>query len=202
MIVVMGSALTVSNTRPETEQSPARPVDRLRVLVDEHIDAIARTLRRLGVHEADVDDAVQQVFLTASRRLADIEVHAEKSFLYKTALHVAAHARRTIARRREAGADEAFSCVDDAPSAEELVDQQRAAIMLDEVLDAMPPELRVTFVLFEVEQLPVAEIAALLEIPLGTASSRLRRAREDFQERVERLRVRSRASQKSSGGKS
>jgi len=163
---------------------------RLRGMVEAHIDAMTRLLRRLGVSESDVDDAVQQVFLTASRRMDDIAPHAEKSFLYKTALHVAAHARRTVARRRESADDGAPEQADGRPSAEELIDRRRAAALLEEVLELMPEELRTVFVLFEIEQLPTVEIAALLELPAGTAASRLRRAREDFHERVARLRAR------------
>lgn len=188
MIVVMG-AMSLGRSVHKTTTA-TRPDERLRAMVDEHIDAIARALRRLGVPEADVDDAVQQVFLTASRRLAEIEPHAEKAFLYKTALNVAAHARRTIQRRRESGEDGALAKADERPSVEDLLDKQRAALLLEQVLEAMPSELRETFVLFEVEQLPVAEIASMLDVPVGTAASRLRRARDDFRERVARLRIR------------
>ena len=166
----------------------ANRVDRLRAMVDAHIDAIARVLRRLGVPESDVDDGVQQVFLTASRRLAEIEEHAEKAFLFRIALHVAMHARRSLARRREDPVEDVF-VVDAAPSAEEMIDRQRAAKILEHVLDAMQEDIRVVFVLFEIEQLTVAEIAALVEIPEGTVASRLRRAREDFRERMKRLRA-------------
>ena len=181
------SMMTVVASEPMLQR---RADARLRGMVEAHIDAMARLLRRLGVPESDVDDAVQQVFLTAARRLGDIEPHAEKSFLYKTALHVAAHARRTVARRRESGDDGAPEQADGRPSAEELIDRRRAAALLEEVLELMPEELRTVFVLFEIEQLPTLEIAALLEVPVGTAASRLRRAREEFQERVARLRAR------------
>lgn len=160
--------------------------ERLRAAVEAHIDATARVLRRLGVPSGEIDDAVQKVFLTLSRRLADVDHGAERAFLYRTALHVAAHARRTMARRRE------DPPVDDAPAegftAEELVDRRRAAEALEQVLDAMPDELREPFVLHEVEELSMAEIAALLEIPPGTVASRLRRAREEFRERAARWR--------------
>lgn len=161
---------------------------RLRALVDAHIDPTARVLRRLGVPSADVDDAVQQVFLTLSRRLADVEEGAERAFLYRTALHVAAHARRTMARRREV-AEEAEGPPSTAPSAEELLDRRRAAELLEQVLDAMADDLREAFVLHEVEEVSMAEIATLLDIPAGTVASRLRRAREEFRERVARLKA-------------
>lgn len=161
---------------------------RLRALVEAHIDATARVLRRLGVRCGDVDDAVQQVFLTLARRLDDVEQNAERAFLYRTALNVAAHARRTIARRREVDEPSGEGPVSTAASAEELVDRRRAAELLERVLDAMEDDVREVFVLFEVEELSMAEIAELLAIPPGTVASRLRRGRADFQERVARLR--------------
>jgi RNA polymerase sigma-70 factor (ECF subfamily) len=54
----------------------------------------------------------------------------------------------------------------------------------------MPIELRVVFVLFELEEMTTAEIATLLEIPSGTVASRLRRARETFEDHVARVRAR------------
>jgi RNA polymerase sigma-70 factor (ECF subfamily) len=66
------------------------------------------------------------------------------------------------------------------------VDLQRARHALKEVLDAMPLDLRVVFVFFELEEMTLVEIAGLLEIKLGTATSRLRRAREAFQGIVRR----------------
>ena len=76
-----------------------------------------------------------------------------------------------------------------APSPEEQLAQGQAREVLDEVLAALPPELRSVFVLFELEGLEVREIAALEEIPLGTASSRLRRAREEFSAIAKRVRA-------------
>lgn len=184
-------AMTLAGTLPRAE----RPVDRLRAMVDDHVDAMARVLRRLGVPEGDVDDAVQQVFMTASRRLDDIELHAEKAFLYRTAVNVALHARRSIARRREdTRADVAI--VDTSPSVEEMIDRKRAALLLEDILNGMPEELRVIFVLFEVEQFSVAEIASLIDLAEGTTASRLRRAREDFRERVARVKARQRGGPK------
>src|SRR5690242_17321725 len=100
-----GLALT---ERADLEEGPAgreRPfilaASRLRALQEEHFEFLWRSLRRLGVPEADVDDAVQQVFLVAARR--EILPGSERSFLFATALRVASHARRTLRRRRESG---------------------------------------------------------------------------------------------------
>jgi RNA polymerase sigma-70 factor (ECF subfamily) len=69
-------------------------------------------------------------------------------------------------------------------------DQRRADIQLcDLALSKVAPDLAEVFVLFEIEEMSSPEIASLLEIPLGTVASRLRRAREDFRNvfaRIER----------------
>ena len=67
---------------------------------------------------------------------------------------------------------------------EELVEQKRARELLDRVLQQMPADSRTVFVLFELEALSSPEIAALIEVPVGTVASRLRRAREQFRQLV------------------
>jgi len=157
---------------------------RLRWMVDEHIDFVARVLRNAGTPIAEMDDEVQRTFITAARRIDDVRPGAERSFLLQTALHVAAHARRTAARRREVLAEEAPEMVDTAQSPEQLTDQKRARQLLDRVLSQMSTDLRTVFVLYEFEELSMAEISDALGIPRGTVASRLRRARGDFRDRV------------------
>jgi RNA polymerase sigma-70 factor (ECF subfamily) len=77
----------------------------------------------------------------------------------------------------------------DDPSQEELTDQLRARALMDRVLSEMPGELREVFVLFELEELSISEVADLLAIPIGTVGSRLRRAREEFQDKVRRIKA-------------
>nr|PZN24161.1 MAG: sigma-70 family RNA polymerase sigma factor [Pseudomonadota bacterium] len=157
--------------------------ERLRAMVNSYIDFIARVLRNAGTPAAEIDDAVQRTFITVARRLDDVRPGAEKAFLLQIALHVAAHARRTAARRREVPASEALEMVEFA-TPEQLTNQKRARQMLDRVLDQMDTDLRTVFVLYEFEELNMAEIASILGIPRGTVASRLRRARADFRERV------------------
>jgi RNA polymerase sigma-70 factor (ECF subfamily) len=169
--------------------TPARK--RVRDLVDAHFDFIWRSLRRLGVPDASVDDAAQKVFYIALRRLEDIEAGRERAFLFSTAMNVAADTRRALARRREQADEQALdTAVDSMPTPDEVVDRKEARALLDEVLDSMDPDLRAVFILFEIEGMTSPEIASLLGIPLGTAASRLRRSREQFHAIAKRVRAR------------
>jgi RNA polymerase sigma-70 factor (ECF subfamily) len=165
-------------------------VPSVQALVQEHFAYVWRLCRRLGLSESDADDAAQQVFITAARRAADIREGSERAFLYGVAANVVAKSRHAVARRRETGDGELDALEAELPSVEELSDQRQARHVLDTLLDAMPLELRVVFVLYEVEEQTVAEIAQALELPVGTAASRLRRAREDFAARLARLEAR------------
>jgi len=160
---------------------------RLSRLVDDHIDFVARILRNAGTAEADVDDEVQRVFIVLSNRLDDVQAGCEKSFLLQTALHIAARSRRTVARRREVITDELLQIADPVSTPEELMDRRQMRQTIDQILDQMDGDLRIVFVLYEVEQMTAAEIGAALKIPNGTVASRLRRARADFRDRVSTL---------------
>ena len=182
----MGFVSTAMEAVPEAAQ-PAQIA--LRDLTERHADFIWRSLRRMGVPEGAADDATQQVFLTASRKLGSIAPGRERAFLFGIAMNVAAHARRATARTREVPC-ERFEMADPAPSPDELLDRERARALLDEVLEAMSIDLRVVFVLFELEEMTMAEIASLTGLPAGTVASRLRRAREEFAAIAQRVRLR------------
>jgi len=152
---------------------------RLRALVDAHIDFIWRSLRRLGLSSADADDGVQKVFWVAARKLDAIEKGKERAYLFGTAQRVAHDVRRAASRRPETVTED-VDMADPAPGPEESADRRRTRAVLDEVLDGMPLEVRTVFVLFELEELSAPEIAALIDAPLGTVASRLRRGRELF----------------------
>lgn len=165
--------------------------ERLEALATANFQFIWRSLRRLGVPPVAVDDAAQQVFEVASRRLSDIQPGRERAFLFKTALLVAAEGRRSAARRRELYPEsEVEELADPAPTPEEANEWARKRALLDEILLAMKLEERTVFVLFELEELSMVEIAEIVEIPPGTVASRLRRAREEFHAQAKRVRAR------------
>jgi RNA polymerase sigma-70 factor (ECF subfamily) len=171
---------------------PAMREQRLQQLVREHFRFVRRSLRRLGLESADADDAAQEVYLVAARRLDAIQPQAEKAFLFSTAVRVASTRRRTLRRRREQ-AQASFEHESSlAPDPEEHTSLLQARRLLDEILDDMDDEARAVFVLFELEHLSGPEVAELLEIPVGTVNSRLRRAREVFRSAAARLAAQSR----------
>jgi RNA polymerase sigma-70 factor (ECF subfamily) len=148
-------------------------------------------LRRLGVPIAQLDDATQEVFWVAARRLSDIEHGSEHPFLYGVALRIASNElRRMKSAMQIAELELVHTIVHDGPSPEEHLEQRQARELLDEVLVQLPLELRTVFVLFELEGMEVRQIAELQAIPLGTAGSRLRRAREEFSAITRRVRAR------------
>jgi RNA polymerase sigma-70 factor (ECF subfamily) len=142
--------------------------------------------------EHAVDDAAQRVFEIAARKRAQIPAGYERAFLFKTAVLVAAEERRRTRRSmRETADHEALQrAVASSLEPDEALEAERWRARLDDVLNALDPEPRAVFVLFEFEQLSSPEIAELLELPLGTVASRLRRARAQFQAAAQRLRAR------------
>ncbi|HEX2872502.1 MAG TPA: sigma-70 family RNA polymerase sigma factor [Polyangiaceae bacterium] len=163
---------------------PAVDAARLEVLFAQHFTFIWRLLRRLGLDAETADDAAQQAFLIAAERLSDIRPGCERSFLYGTALRLFRDLRRAELRTvRDSGHD----LVSEQPNVEERIDEQRALQWLDAALAGLEQDLREVFVLFELERLPTPQIAELLGIPVGTAASRLRRARVEFRVLVARL---------------
>jgi RNA polymerase sigma-70 factor, ECF subfamily len=178
------TAAELASSRPVDRAVPRADHDRLRSMVSEHFDLVWRSLRRFGVPAADVDDGAQQVFLVASRRLANIHEGKERAFLFQTALRVASDVRRTLKRRRETADDALAHSAHSSPSAEDLVDLRRTRALLDRLLEELPIELRAVLVLFEMEQMSRTEIAEALELPPGTVASRLNRARALFEERL------------------
>jgi RNA polymerase sigma-70 factor, ECF subfamily len=161
--------------------------ERLRSIVTEHYAPLWRFLRRLGVPASDAEDAAQKCLCVVAQRIADIAPGKEKPFLFGVALHVAKATRRE--QRRTSGDDAGLAELPAmGPDAAEQLDASRARVVLDVLLESMPLDLRTVFVLYELEELTMAEIARTLELPAGTVASRLRRARDAFEELSRRLR--------------
>jgi RNA polymerase sigma-70 factor, ECF subfamily len=148
---------------------------RLERMFTAHHVLVWRTLRRRGLDPETAADATQQTFLIAAERLDDIAPGSERAFLIGTALRVGyAIGRKVLRWQLEDDMDRHAADVGN------LADAQSAIELCDLVLAKVDPALAEVFVLFELDGFSSIEIAKLLEIPVGTVASRLRRAREQF----------------------
>lgn len=172
-------------------RDPASQV-RLRELTIEYYEFVWRSLRRLGVRPPETDDAAQRVFLVLAQKLSSIHPDKERSFIFGIVMRVAANVRRDLAtaREREVAESDSPESIAHGPTAETAVARAQERATLDEILASIPEERRAVFVLFELEELTVTEIAELLGLPFGTVATRLRRARQEFQAAVTRLQAR------------
>jgi len=179
-VLVPETALSAADAGdgPESGVKPISGTARIRSAFESHYDRIWRLLRRYGVTGSAADDATQQVFLIFAERLADVREGSEKAFLFGTAIRLASTLRRTT--KREMPTEHADLEASTLPGTDELADQRRARRALASVLQEMDEDLRTVFVLYELQQFTTVEIAKMLDIPVGTAASLLRRAREQF----------------------
>ncbi|MEM1033718.1 MAG: sigma-70 family RNA polymerase sigma factor [Myxococcota bacterium] len=177
----MADAAAPSDAPPEVVRY-ARDRARLCGMVEAYHDFAWRTLRRLGVAGADTDDATQQVFMVIYQKLERIDPAKERSFVYGVTVRVARAHRRRGRRHREVPLDdvEAVEGGQATPAAE--AEAREGLRRLDALLAQVSFPLRVVFVLHEIEGMTLTEIAAALDIPRGTAASRLRRGRRQLRE--------------------
>jgi RNA polymerase sigma-70 factor (ECF subfamily) len=164
----------------------AARADAIHQLVAEHMDFVWRSLRRLGVAEADCDDGCQRVWVVLAKKISSIEPEKMRSYIFSVVVRIASEMRRARGRHQHEELDE-HTPAQTALDAEGLLEQKRVRQLLDQVLSSMSWELRVVFVMFELEGSSSPEIAEALGVSRGTVASRLRLAREAFRRGVERL---------------
>jgi RNA polymerase sigma-70 factor, ECF subfamily len=153
-----------------------------------HYSNLQRLLARLGVPRRIIDDVAQDAFVTASRRQADVRAGREWAFLVGVAVRRSLNYRlRASARREVAHAEGIDQEASPLPDAEQLLLEKRTRQELEQALATLSDAHRAVFVLYELEGFSAPEIAALLDVPLGTVASRLGRARAKFSEAAARL---------------
>lgn len=156
--------------------------------------------RRLGVGASEIDDVVQEIFIVIHGRLGSLEnPESLRSWIYGivrrtvSTFHRAKRAKVVANTQLNLGEELTVSL---APSPQELAEQSDQVRLLWSLLEGLDPAKREVFVLAELDEMTVPEVAAALEIPLNTAYSRLRMARQELEAALLRLNARH-----SSGGK-
>lgn len=145
----------------------------------ENAPFVWRALRGLGVSESDLADVSQEVFLVVHRRLDAFRgASSLRTWIYGISVRVASEYRRRAHRRREMPAGDDLPEQGETRPLDEEVDGRRALAKLDRVLDTLGDEKRAVLVLFELEGLPMTEVAEAVGCPLQTAYARLYAARK------------------------
>lgn len=158
---------------------------------DEQFRFVWRSLRRLNVPEADLSDAVQEVFLVVHRRLGDFEGRSQvTTWLFRICLRVAKDRRRRAHVRHEIPVAEHDEHAAGGGDATAVLEQQDDLALFDAAMAALDLDQAAVFTLFELEAMTGEQVAATLGIPLGTVYSRLRLGREAFRKAVVRLAAR------------
>jgi RNA polymerase sigma-70 factor, ECF subfamily len=149
---------------------------------------VARSLRRLGVPDRDLEDLTHDVFLVAYRHFADYDpARPLKPWLFGISVRVAIAYRRRAHHRRELIRPVPDLADERAPADEQLVERQARELVL-RALESIDADRRPVFIMHDLDGYSMPEIVETLGIPLNTGYSRLRLARQDFAVAVERLR--------------
>lgn len=147
-------------------------------LFQRHAAFVWRTLRHLGVRDADLEDVTQEVFVVVHNRLGGYDERDKvRSWLYAICSRIAKAYLRKMLRRRESVSVDAPEF--EAPATQlEDIEKREALERGQRILAALPEEQRAVFLLFEVERMSMVEVAEAIGCPLQTAYSRLHKARE------------------------
>lgn len=149
-----------------------------------------RSLRRLGVRPADVEDVCQDVFVVVHAKLGDFYGGSIRAWLFAIAVRVAAdYRKRAFMKRETSEADHSEPAT--LPEQADALEKKEAVAMLEAILASLDDEKRSVFILFELEQMPMTEVARALDCPVQTAYSRLHAAREHVTSAVARWQKRS-----------
>jgi RNA polymerase sigma-70 factor (ECF subfamily) len=194
---------TAATSQGRACEDSVREANRVQQIVLEHLNAIWRTARRLGVPPSDVDDVAQEVALVILRRESVIQPGKERAFVIGSTARIASNWRRSRRRQPQPLPDAAaglaevgraqLSPLEGAgdPTQEAALERAQGLALLEAALHEMTPRQRLVFTLFELEEFSAREIAEQLEIPEAAVVSRLRRAREVFQSFCRRRRIES-----------
>ncbi len=173
------------------DRAPASPqMDSWQTVYAAYFRLVWRSLRRLGVAEAAIDDAVQDVFLVVFRRWHEVAGGCSvKNWVYGIVLRVAhdyrRSARRHAARIRRIGEEGWLTRTPDDPESE--LERREATELLHALLDKLSEQERAILVLVDLEQVPVRETPELMGLSLATCQRRLYRARKAFNRAVQRV---------------
>ncbi|HEY8038518.1 MAG TPA: sigma-70 family RNA polymerase sigma factor [Polyangiaceae bacterium] len=162
---------------------------RFRAVFEREFDYVWTSLRRLGVQARDAEDVAQDVFVHVYRRLDDYDpARPLRPWLFAFAFRCASDWRRLARHRVEVG-DDPDRRAGSSLAADDAIARTEDRALVLRALERVELERRGVFILYELDECPMKEIAETLGIPLFTAYSRLRVARQEFTAAVRVLRA-------------
>ncbi|MEM9075380.1 MAG: sigma-70 family RNA polymerase sigma factor [Myxococcota bacterium] len=151
---------------------------------------VRRSLRRLGVREADVEDLCQDVFLLIYRSLDRYDPSRPiRPWLFAFAFRVASNYRRAMRNWKEEPASDPPEQAA-AGDPESRVAQRQKTDRVLEALASLSMEKRGILIMFDIDDFPAPEIASALDVPVNTVYSRVRQARQELKRSLKRLEAR------------
>jgi len=157
-------------------------------IYQQYFDFVWSSVRRLGVGAAAVDDVVQEVFIVIHSRIDTLQQpEALRSWIYSIVRRTVSTYHRSQRAREASGATLAAE-----PEARrqltpfDVAEQDEQVTLLGNLLQELDEPKREVFMMVELDELTVPEVAEILQIPLNTAYSRLRAARQAFEEALAR----------------
>ncbi|MET0386425.1 MAG: sigma-70 family RNA polymerase sigma factor [Polyangiales bacterium] len=172
--------IPLTTSPPAALPAAAAVPDGFAEIVRAHSQYVWRVLRCLGVREADIDDLCQETFVVVHRKWPSYEPRgALRTWIYAIALRVVSDYRKRAHRKRETLVAEPPD-VRVGAEQEQKLERREDWQLLDHLMHTLTDDQRQVFVLFEIEELAMAEVAQVVGCPLQTAYSRLHAARKQI----------------------
>ena len=151
----------------------------------QEISYVFHALRWLGVRPPEIEDLAQEVFIALRRSWSRYDQSRPvRPYLFGVAFRVVSMQRRK-GHREMAFAN--LDVRDGGPGPDDELQVKQAREMVLRALEKIPLRRRAVLVMHDLEEVPMAEVAATLSIPLFTAYSRLRKARSELEAAVRRI---------------
>jgi RNA polymerase sigma-70 factor, ECF subfamily len=167
------------------ERVLAGDTEAYRLLVERHERSVFGFVHGMVSNLSDVEDLAQEAFIAAFKNLSSFDARRAK---FSTWLLTIAHNRCcNHLKRRSPKPSDMNDVMCGVASPETAATNRETLDRLDEALSNMTIEQRTAFVLAEIQQIPLAEIAAIEGIPVGTVKSRISRAKERLRRELKDL---------------
>jgi RNA polymerase sigma-70 factor (ECF subfamily) len=172
---------------PAIPPNAASGVPPFQAIYKQYLDFVWSSARHLGAGPDAIDDVVQDVFIVIHAKLATLQrPEALRSWIYGIVRRTVSDYRRSRRTRDAAGARLGAEPKSSHPSPLDMAERNDDLELLESVLAELDEPKREVFLMVEILEMTVPEVVQGLDIPLNTAYSRLRLARQDFEEALAR----------------